>query len=137
MIEMYHAAGKSGSPVRWLTRVLSMVTSVVFLIILFLAVTDEDVPHGAANPVLVVLALTIVATMAAWRWEKAGGLAVVLLALCLSKAVYSSSPAFGLSSLRFIPAVIYGVPFLVVGILFWVCGQTATSSSRQNLGPSC
>jgi len=125
--------GESGISVRWLARVSSIAVSGVFLLILFLAVTNEDKPQGAAIPVLALLGLTIAATLAAWRWEKVGGVVVVLLALCLSVAAYSASRAFGLGSLSLLPSLIYGVPFLAVGSAFWICGQRAASGSRFDL----
>lgn len=122
--------GESGIPVRWLARVSSIVVSGVFLLILFLAVTNEDKPQGASIPFLALLGLTIAATLAAWRWEKVGGVVVVLLSLCLSVAAYSASRAFGLGSLS---VLLYGVPFLAVGSAFWICGQRAASGSRHDL----
>ena len=125
--------GESGISVRWLARVSSIAVSGVFLLILFLAVTNEDKPQGAAIPVLALLGLTIAATLAAWRWEKVGGVVVVLLALCLTVAAYSASRAFGLGSLSFLPPLIYGVPFLAVGSAFWICGHRAARGSRHDL----
>jgi sugar lactone lactonase YvrE len=135
MNDIRPTSGRSGVSVRWMTRLLSIVISSVFLLIIGLAVTNEDKPQGAAIPVLALLVLTIVASLAAWRWEKVGGLVVVLLALCLSVAAHSASLAFGLGSLSFLPALLYGAPFLVVGILFWVCGQITASGSHHDFAP--
>jgi WD40 repeat protein len=107
----------------------------VFLLIIHLAATNEYAPHGAAVLVLALLVLTMVATLAAWRWEKVGGVVVGLLALVLSVAAYSASLDFGVGSLSFVPALLYGAPFLVVGVLFWICGQGGASHSPHNLGP--
>ena len=135
MSDMPPASSKRGAFVRWMARLLSIVISIVFLLIIYLAVTNEDRPHGAAIPVLALLLLTILATFAAWRWERVGGLIVVLFALCLSVAAYSASLTFGLGSQSFVPALLYGAPFLLVGILFWVCGQGAASDSHHDLAP--
>ena len=46
-------------PLRWMTRLLSLVINSVFLLILCLAVTNEDKPQGPAITVLVLLGLTM------------------------------------------------------------------------------
>jgi hypothetical protein len=132
---MLSTSGKRGVSVRWMTRLLSIVIGCMFLLIIHLAVTNEDSPQRAAIPVLALLVLTIVAALAAWRWEKVGGVVVVLLALCLSVAAYSASLTYGLGSLSFVPALLYGVPFLIVGILLWVCGRGVAGSSHHSIGP--
>jgi hypothetical protein len=115
--------GDGGLSMRWVARLSSLAISSVFLLILILAVTNEDKPHGPAIPVLVLLVLTMVACLAAWRWEKAGGVAVIVGSICLSLAAYSAAQAFGLGSAIFLPLLVYGAPFLVVGILFLIAGQ--------------
>mgnify|MGYP000906070662 FL=1 len=114
---------KRDNATHWVIRLISAVISCAFLLILFLAVTNEDKPHGAAIPVLGLLVLTIVACFAAWRWETVGGVIVIIGALCLSVAAYFASLSFGLGSMSFLPSLIYGVPFLALGILFWLSGK--------------
>lgn len=111
---------------RWMTRVLSVGISLVYLMVIILAISNEDKPQGAAILVLALLALTIVACFVAWRWEKAGGIFVIIAALCLSITAFSSSQTYGLGSAGMLPSLIYGIPFLVVGTLFWLCSQSAT-----------
>ena len=115
--------GKNGIALRWTARGLSIVTGAVFLLIIGLALTNEDKPVGAAVPVLVLLGLTMVASFAAWRWERIGRLRVILLASSLTIAAYSASRSFGLGSASFLPAFLYGGPFLVVGALFLVSSR--------------
>lgn len=115
----------------WMARLLSMVINSVFLLFLILAVTNEDKPQGPAISVLVLLVLTIGGSLAAWRWEKAGGALVVAGGLCLGVATYSASLAFGLGSTSYLPTFIYGAPFVVVGILFWISGTRATGSPTE------
>lgn len=117
--------GKNGIALRWTARALGIITGAVFLLIMGLAITNEDKPAGAAVPVLILLGLTLVASFAAWRWEQIGGLVVILLAGGLTVAAYSASRAFGLRIPSFLPAILYGGPFLVLGILFWVSAQFA------------
>lgn len=131
MNDIQRAIGKSGVSMRWIARLVSIVISSVFLLIIFLAITNEDKPQGAAIPLLALLVLTIVSCFAAWRWEKVGGVVVVIGGLCLWVASYSASLTFGLGAQSFLPSLIYGVPFLIVGILFWVGGQKATNASTE------
>ncbi len=135
MNNIRHAPGKSFISMRWMTRLSSIVVSSVFLLIIYLAVTDKDKPQGAAIPILALLVPNIVGCFAAWRWEQVGGIAVVISALCLSVVAYSASLTFGLGSQSFLSVLIYGAPFLAVGILFWVCGQRAASGSHHDLAP--
>ncbi|MBI5035166.1 MAG: hypothetical protein HZB51_31965 [Chloroflexi bacterium] len=67
--------------------------------------------------------LTIVSSFAAWRWEKVGGVVVIMGALGQSVAAFLSSFYFGLGALSFLSVLIYGVPFLIVGILFLLTSQ--------------
>jgi hypothetical protein len=115
----------------WMARLLSLVVNSVFLLILCLAVTNKDKPQGPAIAVLVLLGLTMVGSFAAWRWEKAGGTAVIAGALGTGFAAYSASLAFGLGSHSYLPALVYGAPYLAVGILFWACGHFSTNSPEE------
>ena len=120
-----------GIDLRLMTRLLSLVINSVFLLILCLAFANEDKPQGPAITVLVLLGLTMAGSFAAWRWEKAGGAVVIAGALGTGVAAYSASLKFGLGSQSFLPALIYGVPFLVIGILFWLCGHRAMDGSAD------
>lgn len=123
--------GKSGISMRWMTRLLSIIVSCAFLFIMVLAITNEDKPQDMAIPVLAFLTLTIAGCFVAWRWERIGGVVVVISALCLSVVAYSASLNVGLGSLSFLPSLIYGIPFLAVGILFWICGQRVKTGSTE------
>jgi hypothetical protein len=112
-----------------MTRLCSLLANGAFLVILGLAVTNEDPPQGPAVAVLVLLGLTMLGSLAAWRWEKAGGAVVVVGALGTGIAAYSASLTFGLGSQSILPALINGTPFLVIGILFWVSGQRAMAGT--------
>jgi len=131
MNDMQRVPVQHGVSLRWLTRILSIMVSGVFLLILFLAVVNEDKPQGAAIAVLALLVLTIAATLAAWRWERVGGIVVAILALCLGAVSYSASLAFGLGSLSLLPALLYGAPFVALGSLFWICGRRAASDAHH------
>ena len=122
---------KRGIPLRWLARLLSLVVNSVFLLIICLAITNEDRPRGPAITVLVLLGLTMAGSFAAWRWEKAGGAFVIAGALTTGVAAYSASLQIGLGWQSLLPALIYGTPFLVIGILFWACGHRAMAGSVE------
>jgi len=116
---------------RWMTRFMSLLLNSVFLLILCLAVTNEDKPQGPAITVLVLLGLTMAGSFAAWRWEKAGGAVVIAGALGTGIAAYAASLAFGLGSQSFLPALVYGIPYLAIGVLFWVCGHVSTVAPEE------
>jgi hypothetical protein len=114
--------------IRWIARLSSLAINSVFLLILILAVTNEDKPHGAAIPVLVLLALTMLTCLAAWRWERAGGVAVLVGAICLGVAAYSSSRTVGVGADLLIPLV-YAAPFALVGTLFLLAARQEDKGS--------
>ena len=120
-----------GAVLGWMARLSSLVINSVFLLILCLAVTNEDKPQGPAVTVLVLLALTVAASFAAWRWERAGGALIVAGGFCLGVATYSASLALGLGSSGLLGAFIYSAPFVLVGILFWISGGRVTDDSTE------
>ena len=115
----------------WMARLSSLVINSVFLLILCLAVTNEHKPQGPAVTVLVLLALTVAASFAAWRWERAGGALVVAGGFCLGVAAYSALLALGLGSFGLLGTFIYSAPFVLVGILFWISGGRVTGDSTE------
>jgi len=108
--------------IRWIARLSSLAINSVFLLILFLAMTNEDKPQGAAIPVLVLLALTMVSCFAAWKWERAGGAAVLVGAICLGVAACSASRTYSAGS-HFLTLLVYVAPFLLVGALFLLAAR--------------
>jgi hypothetical protein len=120
-----------GTLLGWMARLSSLAITSVFVLILCLAVTNEDKPQGPAVTVLVLLALTVAASFVAWRWQRAGGAFVVAGGLVLAVAAYSASQAFGLGSSGLLSAFLYGVPWALVGILFWISGGRVANGSRE------
>jgi hypothetical protein len=131
MNEIRRVPTSEGALLDWTARLSSLVINSVFLLILCLAVTNEDKPQSPAVTVLVLLALTVAASFAAWRWERAGGALVVAGGFCLGVASYSASLALGLGASGMLVAFIYGAPFVLVGILFWISGGKATDGSTK------
>jgi hypothetical protein len=119
------ASTDTSTSLRWLARLSSLVIDSAFVLILILATTNEDKPHGSAIVVLALLVLVMVVSFTAWRWEKAGGALVVVGGLCLGVAALLAQRAFGLGSFGLLGAFVYGAPFVFVGFLFWMSGERA------------
>ena len=131
MNEIRPAPKSRGTLWGWTARLSSLAITSVFVLILCLAVTNEDKPQGPAVPVLVLLALTVAASFAAWRWQRAGGALVIAGGLVLGVAAYSASQAFGLGSSGLLSAFLYGAPWALVGILFWISGGRVADGSME------
>jgi xanthine/uracil/vitamin C permease (AzgA family) len=122
MNDIQPATSNWNTVIRWIARLSGLAINSAFLLILFLALTNEDKPQGAAIPVLVLLALTMVSCFAAWRWERAGGIAVLVSAVCLGVATYSASRTYGLGPC-FLALLLYTAPYLLVGTLFLLAAR--------------
>jgi hypothetical protein len=130
MNDIQPATGNRETVIRWGARLSSLAVNSVFLLILILAVTNEDQPQGAAVPVLVLLVLTMVSCFAAWRWERAGGIAVLVGAVCLGVAAYSASRTYGVGP-HFLLSLIYAAPFLLAGTLFLLAARGQRRLGRR------
>ena len=112
------APGESERTGRLVARVASIMVGTAFLGILGLAVTNEDPPSAGGMVVLVLLALELAACAAAWRWERAGGLAIVAGATALAAAAWCAAPPSPGNEFALVAVALYGLPFLLVGLLF-------------------
>jgi len=112
-------------------RLVSIGVSAAFLLIMVLALTNEDSPAPAALSVLVVLGLNIVASFVAWRYPRIGGMVVQVAAVALGVAVYVSSTTFGLGPSSLITSLIYAIPFLVVGLFFARCASNSSENFNE------
>lgn len=121
---------RAAAGIRQVARWSSLMTSGAFMLILFLAVTNEDRPQTPALPVLVLLALNLLACWVAWRWESVGGGLVVIGALGLGAAAYASASTFGLVTFAGWVALLYGLPFLGVGLLFLLTARLARQKGQ-------
>jgi hypothetical protein len=104
-------------------RLASLIAGAAFLLLLALAVTNEDPPTPAGATILALLVLELAACAAAWRWQRAGGIAVVASATALAAAVWLSAPASPGNALALGGMAIYGLPFILVGLLFVMAGR--------------
>ena len=108
---------------RWMTRALGVMINSFFLLILLLALTNEDGVPPQGWPVIVCLAVCILGVFSACRWTRPGGRIVVAGAFALCVAALRSAFVTGLPWEGLVLALIYPVPFFIVGSLFLVDGQ--------------
>jgi hypothetical protein len=120
-----------GALLGWIARLSSLVINSAFLLILCLALTNEDKPQGPALTVLALLVLTMAASFAAWRWPRTGGALVVVGGVCLGVAAYAVSLALDLGPAGLLGPFIYGAPFVLLGTLFWISGSKAIDGSVE------
>lgn len=130
MNDFQPATANRNAVFHWIARLSSLVIDSVFLLILFLALSNEDKPQGAAIPVLMLLALTMILCLAAWRWERAGGIAVLVGGVCLGAAAFAASRTYGVGPSFLIP-LLYAAPFLLVGTLFLLAARGHRSSGGR------
>ena len=123
--------GNWDTAMRWIARLSSLAINSVFLLILFLALTNEDRPKGAAIPVLVFLVLTMVSCLVAWRWERVGGIAMLVCALCLGAAAYWASRIYGPGP-HFLAPLLYAVPYLLAGTLYLFAARGQRGETDQH-----
>lgn len=110
---------------RWMTRALGIMVNSFFLLVLLLALTSEDGLPPQGWPVIICLAVCILGVFSACRWTRFGARIVVGGAFALCVAALYSAFATGLEWQGLVLALIYPVPFFIVGSLFLVDGQTA------------
>jgi hypothetical protein len=117
--------GKRFPWLRVLTRTVSMIVNAIFLFLFMAAIAIGDKPQPAALAVLFLMALALLGSVAAWRWEKVGGIFVMGTAVCLGVAAFISAHYFGVASHSYLYVLIYSLPFLLVGFMFWMCSKIA------------
>jgi peptidoglycan/LPS O-acetylase OafA/YrhL len=106
------------NPVRWTARVASILVCAWFAFVLVLVATNEDQPRAEVIPSLILVAINIGACFAAWRWERAGGIAIIIGAIAIGIALWVPIVNAGLTLVMPILIAAYFVPFGLVGALF-------------------
>ena len=101
----------------WMTRALSLAVNAVFLLIIGLALTNEDPVPAQGRPVLACLGFCMLASLAAWRWARLGGLVTLAGAVALSGAAAAASLATGLGTTGLVLSLAYPLPYAVLGSL--------------------
>ena len=111
------AMDRGADDIRRAARVSGLQVVGVFLLILILALTNEDGIEAQALPKVILLTVAISAVGIAWRWERVGGAVLVASAVALGLSMYQSYPLLG--SLGLLLAVLIYTPLpLIVGVLF-------------------
>ena len=113
----FQAMDRRADDIRRAARVSGLQVVGIFLLILILAITNEDGIHAQAVPKVILLTVAISAVGMAWRWERVGGAVLVASAVALGLSMYQSYPLLG--SLGLLLAVLIYTPLpLIAGILF-------------------
>lgn len=119
--------------VRWIARSAGVLVSSFWLMLLSVILLGEDRVGARAIPALVVMLVTIISFVLAWRWERAGAIALIVGSLALGAAFYYSStsdgmaPSFYLISLTTLPII----PTLIVGLLLHICARRSAALARK------
>ena len=116
----FHA---SAPVARLAARLASLVVGAAFVVVLVVSLTNDDPTPAAGMIVLALLALELAACAAAWRWERAGGIAILSGAAALAAALWMSPTAPPDSALHLVVVALYGLPAVLVGLLFVVAGS--------------
>jgi hypothetical protein len=105
---------------RWIARIVGLLASglfVYFVICAGLGICSNlswSSPRGM--PLFVVMALSAVGALIAWRWEMVGGTMAALGAVAVSALVF-----FGSGRAMFTTALMISLPFFIAGVLFLIC----------------
>jgi hypothetical protein len=112
---------------RWVARAMGTPIAAFWLFVGIVSGVVDEAPWNWESAVLGALILaSAVSVAAAWRWERAGGIAVVACGLAHSAfALIAAGHSKGFAVL------ISGVPFLLVGGLFlWSWWRSRESDGR-------
>jgi len=111
------AHDRGAGHIRWAARVSGLLVVGVFLLILFLAFTNEDGIQAQAVPKVILLMIAIAGVGIAWRWERVGGGLLVASAVALGLSICQSYPIFGPVGLLLVVLIYTPLP-LMAGVLF-------------------
>jgi len=111
------AHDRGAGHIRWAARVSGLLVVGVFLLILFLAFTNEDGIQAQAVAKVILLMIAIAGVGIAWRWERVGGGLLVASAVALGLSICQSYPIFGPVGLLLVVLIYTPLP-LMAGVLF-------------------
>jgi len=131
MSTLQHTSNHNAHLDRWMTRGMGLIVNIFFICALITALTQDDGTLPRSWPVMTGLGLCILSIFGAWRWERAGGLMAVFSAAALCLAVLYSTFANSLGWQGIALALIYPLPYLVVGSLFLSDGQVARRAANR------
>lgn len=132
MSTLQHTSNHDAHLDRWMTRGMGLIVNIFFICALITALTQDDGTLPQGWPVIICLSLCILSIFSAWRWERAGGVMAMSGAVALCLAVLYSTFANGLGWQGFVLALIYPLPYLVVGSLFLSDGQAAQRAANRS-----
>ena len=102
--------------IKWAARVSGLLVVGVFLLILFLAFTNEDGIQAQAVPKVILLMVAICSVGVAWRWERVGGAILVATIVALGLSMVQSYPILGPVGLLLVVLIYTPLP-LISGVL--------------------
>lgn len=100
---------------RWLARGIGLVASSIFM---FAAIVSGISQYPMPQLMLLLLVLNVAGVIIALRWERVGGIIVMVASVGLGAFVYTNAERNQL-----LAASIYGLPYFIAGILFLICSQ--------------
>ena len=115
--------------IRWAARVSGLSVVGLFLLILFLAFTNEDGVQAQAVPKIILLAITIAGVGLAWRWERVGGAILVATIVALGLSMVQSYPILGPVGLLLVVLIYTPLP-LIAGVLFLLSSRRLCAQAR-------
>ena len=119
----FQATDRGAGDIRRAARVSGLQVVAIFLVILILAITNEDGIPAQAMPKVILLTMAISAVGVAWRWERVGGAVLVASAMALGFSMYQTYPLVG--TLGLLLAVLIYTPLpLIAGVLFLLSSRT-------------
>lgn len=108
------------------TRLIVRLSSLILSLLIIWSVMDvvrSGNMHPVNLPFQIALIAVAVASLASWRWERAGGLALIICGLALGLAValtiaIASSLGGNPMPLQALAGLAWAVPFVIFGLLF-------------------
>jgi len=127
-----YGKGQEVRLVRWITRIVSLLASLLFLYTFAVLAGREALP-ATAVPLAVLFALTSLSLLIAWHWEVLGGRLTMVFALLLGLAGGYATYSYGMTIPEIDPGmhlfatalaiVEWTIPFLIFGWLFAKVGR--------------
>ncbi|NKQ36799.1 MAG: hypothetical protein HF973_14445 [Chloroflexi bacterium] len=114
MANISHHNTHSNEWLRWLARGVGSVLAALWLFIGLSSAILGDEPWTPESYFMVgFMAGGVILPIIAWRWEKVGGILLIIFGLIFSTFAY-----FSAGHNQWFAVLISGIPFLITGILF-------------------
>jgi hypothetical protein len=102
----------------WIARGIGLLVNSFFLFVLFQTLTDANGVPLPLWPMVACMTLCVLGVFVALRWEQAGGRITIAGAVAMVPANLLASVSTNLGWYGLVPALVYSVPFFLVGSLF-------------------